>query len=207
MALVVATLAAPISSSFNSRALLSWLGSTDFIASAVVQPHCGQLTDMYGRHTGMFVTGILFTMGNLCCGLAKEPWVLIFGRVLASVGGGGTRGMTAITSFICNGIFPLRQRGLWQGLGNLLYFAGHGLGGLLGCLLNVTWDWRSPDLVLTPLGAFSRDCIALINILITSLSSKQNPRRFDFIGSFLLAWHCSSQASALEGRQRHGPTL
>ena len=113
---LVATLSAPISASFNSFSLLSWLASAYFIANAALQPLAGKLTDIYGRRAGLIFSNIFFCAGNLICGLAKEEWVIVFGRIVAGMGGGG---LTAISTFIASDLIPLRRRGVWQGFGNI----------------------------------------------------------------------------------------
>lgn len=68
----MATLSAPIATSFQSLPLLAWLATAYLIASAAVQPLCGKLTDIYSRRTGLLAANILFGIGNLTCGLASE---------------------------------------------------------------------------------------------------------------------------------------
>lgn len=115
---IIATLSAPISTSLNSLSLLSWIASAYLIANAAIQPISGRLTDLVSRRTGLIYSSIFFALGNLICGLARTEWVMIFGRVVAGIGGGG---MTAICTFLASDIIPLRRRGLWQGFGNVIY--------------------------------------------------------------------------------------
>lgn len=115
---IIATLSAPISTSLNSLSLLSWIASAYLIANAAIQPISGRLTDLVSRRTGLIWSSIFFAFGNLICGLARTEWVMIFGRVMAGIGGGG---MSAICTFLASDIIPLRRRGLWQGFGNLIY--------------------------------------------------------------------------------------
>lgn len=115
---IIATLSAPISTSFNSLSLLSWLGSSYLIANAAIQPISGRLTDIFSRRTGLIYSNILFALGNLICGLARTEWVMIFGRVIAGIDGGG---LNAIATFLASDIIPLRKRGLWQGFANVLF--------------------------------------------------------------------------------------
>jgi predicted MFS family arabinose efflux permease len=86
---IIATLSAPISTSFNSLTLLSWVASAYLIANAACQPISGRLTDIFSRRTGLVVSNILFAAGNLMCGLAQTEWTMIAGRVVAGMGGGG----------------------------------------------------------------------------------------------------------------------
>lgn len=99
---VIATLSAPISASFNSLSLLSWLASAYFIANAALQPLSGRLTDILSRRTGLVFSNVAFAAGNLICGFATEEWVMILGRVVAGMGGGG---LTAISTFVGYGIY------------------------------------------------------------------------------------------------------
>lgn len=115
---IVATLSAPIATSFDSFSLLSWIGSAYLIANAAIQPISGRLTDIFSRRTGLIYANIFFAVGNLICGLAWTRWMMIFGRVIAGVGGGG---LTAISTFLASDLVPLRRRGLWQGFGNVIY--------------------------------------------------------------------------------------
>lgn len=141
---IVATLSAPISASFDSLSLLSWLASAYFIANAALQPLSGRLTDIFSRRTGLIFSNIFFAAGNLICGLATNESVMIFGRVIAGMGGGG---LTAISTFVGSDLIPLRRRGVWQGMGNICYGAGAGLGGVFGGWINDTWGWRKAFLI------------------------------------------------------------
>lgn len=85
---IIATLSAPISTSFHSFTLLSWIATGYLIANAALQPLSGRLTDIFGRRSGLLFSNVFFAAGNLICGLAKEGWVIILGRVVAGMGGG-----------------------------------------------------------------------------------------------------------------------
>lgn len=87
--IMVATLTASICASYNSLSLLAWLASAYFIANSVLQPLAGKLTDIYGRRAGLVFCNVLFCVGNLICGLGKSEAVIILGRVVAGLGGGG----------------------------------------------------------------------------------------------------------------------
>ena len=141
---IIATLSAPISASFNSLSLLSWLASAFFIANAALQPLSGRLTDILSRRTGLIFSNIFFAAGNLICGLATSEGVMILGRVIAGMGGGG---LNAISTFVASDLIPLRRRGLWQGFGNISFGVGAGLGGIFGGWINDTWGWRKAFLI------------------------------------------------------------
>ena len=131
----MATLAAPIATSFNSLSLLAWLATAYLIGQAIIQPLSGKLTDIFSRSSGLVFGNCLFALGNLICGLAEAEWTMILGRVLAGVGGGG---LTIMSTIIASDLIPVRERGLWQGIGNVFWGLGNGLGGIFGGYINDT---------------------------------------------------------------------
>lgn len=185
----MATLAAPIATSFNSLSLLAWLATGFLIGQAATQPLSGKLTDIFSRQWGLIVSNLLFAIGNLVCGFAKDEWTMIFGRVLAGIGGGC---LNSISTIIVSDLIPLRQRALWQGLSNVFWGLGSGIGGVFGGYVNDTWNWRAAFLAQVPLTAISLTIICFQFRTIESLTSKISGglrfslSRVDFLGSFLL---------------------
>ncbi|TGO32408.1 hypothetical protein BHYA_0320g00020 [Botrytis hyacinthi] len=180
---IIATLSASISTSFNSLSLLSWLASAYLIANAACQPLSGRLTDIFSRRTGLIVSNVLFAAGNLICGLAKNEWVMIFGRVVAGCGGGG---LMAISTFVGSDLVPLRKRGVVQGIGNICYGTGAGLGGVFGGWVNDTWGWRMAFLAQVPFIIVSGILVACLVDIPPKKSEKSKLSRVDFMGSFAL---------------------
>ena len=177
---IIATLSASISASFNSLSLLSWLASAYFIANAALQPLSGRLTDIFSRRTGLIFSNIFFGAGNLICGLAETEAVMIFGRVVAGMGGGG---LNAISTFVASDLIPLRRRGVWQGFGNICFGAGAGLGGVFGGWINDTFGWRKAFLVLVPLTAISGTGVFFTVWIPVKHSEKAAIKRVDFLGA------------------------
>ena len=180
---VIATLSAPISASFNSLSLLSWLASAYLIANAALQPLSGRLTDILSRRTGLIFSNIFFAAGNLICGLAQDEWVMILGRVIAGMGGGG---LTAIATFVGSDLVPLRKRGLWQGFGNICYGVGAGLGGVFGGWVNDTWGWRTAFLVQVPLTVISGIMVFFTIYIPVKETEESAWKRIDFLGAISL---------------------
>lgn len=180
---VIATLSAPISTSFNSLSLLSWLASAYLIANAACQPISGRLTDIFSRRTGLVVSNVLFGVGNLMCGLAETEWTMIAGRVVAGMGGGG---LMAISTFVASDLVPLRKRGVIQGIGNLCYGSGAGFGGLFGGWINDTWGWRVAFLSQVPFVAVSGLLVFFFVDVPPKKSEKSKLSRVDFLGTLTL---------------------
>ncbi|KAL8924471.1 MAG: hypothetical protein Q9172_002682 [Xanthocarpia lactea] len=180
---IIATLSAPISASFHSLSLLSWLASAYLIANAALQPLSGRLTDILGRRAGLIFSNVFFAAGNLICGLAQDEWTMILGRVVAGMGGGG---LTAISTFVGSDLVPLRKRGLWQGIGNVFYGIGAGLGGVFGGWINDVWGWRVAFLIQVPLTVISGILVFFTVHIPIKRSDESVWKRIDYLGAVTL---------------------
>ncbi|KAF2753420.1 MFS general substrate transporter [Pseudovirgaria hyperparasitica] len=182
-ATITTTVSATIASDFSSLAIVSWLGSSYLVATAATQPVSGGLSDRFGRRSSLIVSIIAFGVGNLMCGYAESTSVMVAGRVVAGAGGGA---MSSITQFITSDILPLRKRPLWQGIGNVVWAAGIGLGGVVGGAINDWIGWRWAFLGLTPL-----TLLILLGSILT-LPSKMDKTQgvnlhLDYPGAILLS--------------------
>ncbi|OLN84920.1 Multidrug resistance protein fnx1 [Colletotrichum chlorophyti] len=181
---IIATLSGPISSEFKSLSLLSWLATAYLISNAACQPISGRLTDIFGRGPGLVFSNVFFAAGNLICGLAQTQSVIIFGRVVAGIGGGG---LMSISTFLASDLIPLRKRGVYQGIGNIAYGSGAMLGGIFGGLINdhTAWGWRLAFLVQVPPVLLSAVLVAVLVKVPPKASDKSYLARIDFFGVFL----------------------
>ncbi len=180
---IVATLTTPISSEFKSLSLLSWLASAYLIANAACQPLAGKLTDIFSRRSGLIFSNVFFGAGCLICGLARNEWVMITGRVVSGIGGGG---LNAISTFVSSDLVPLRRRGLWQGYGNVVFGLGMSFGGVFGGWLNDTLGWRWAFLVQVPFIAVSGLLVIFLVKIPVKETEKSAWKRVDYGGAALL---------------------
>ncbi|KAK7424046.1 hypothetical protein QQX98_000656 [Neonectria punicea] len=183
---VIATLSAPISSDFNSLSLLSWLATAYLIGNAISQPISGRLTDIFGRGPGLAFSNVAFATGNLVCGLATSQKVMIFGRVIAGVGGGG---LMSIPTFLGSDLVPLRRRALVGGIANLWYGSGAMVGAVFGGFLNdyTNLGWRLAFLVQVLPSFLSAIIVFLLIKVPPKQSNKSYLKRIDFGGVFLVS--------------------
>ena len=150
-------------------------------------PLSGKLTDIFGRRSGLLFSCLAFITGNLICALAQSKLAIIVGRAVAGIGGGG---LNSISTFVASDLIPLRRRGLWQGLGMIVFTSGAALGSVIGGLITDKVGWRYAFLGLCPL-----TFIATIGVYYTVSSTAlikdeasfmTRLHKIDFLGSFFL---------------------
>ncbi|KZT12978.1 vacuolar amino acid permease [Laetiporus sulphureus 93-53] len=185
---IVATLLTPIGSYFNESNRSSYIGTSYLLSVCCFTPLYGRLSDILGRKGAMLLALSLFGTGTFLCGLAPSMDALIIARAVAGMGGGG---VMTVSSVAVTDLIPLRQRGLYQGMTNILFGLGAGLGGPLGGWMNDNFGWRSAFLFQMPILLFSFVLVtAKVSIKlpdeIEAQSLHAKIRRIDFFGSLTL---------------------
>lgn len=163
----------------------SWIATAYFLTLSSFQPLYGKLSDIFGRKPALLFGYAVFGVGCLFCGLARNMNELIAARAFAGIGGGG---MTTVVSIMMSDIVPLRERGTWQGIINIIYASGAGIGAPLGGIIadSISWRW-------TFLGQFPLCVLAFISVFFAlhlpkmeSSHWKTKLARIDFPGAFVL---------------------
>ena len=144
---IVAMLLGNISSSFLAAERASWIGSTFLLSVCCTAPLYGRLSDLFGRKRSLLLAVSIFTLGTLWCATARTMDEFLVARALAGLGGGG---LNTLTSVIMSGLVPLKSRGVFQGLANIVYGLGVGTGAPLGGVLNDTIGWRGAFYIQIP---------------------------------------------------------
>ena len=174
-----------IGSDLNSLSNTSWIATAYFLTLTSIQPLYGKLSDIFGRKSCLLFAYAIFGLGCLFCGLAGNMNELIAARAFAGIGGGG---MTTVVSILMSDIVPLRERGVWQGIINIIFASGAGCGAPLGGLLSDLLSWRWAFLVQVPLCALAFAGVTFILKLPPRdvVNWKTKFRRIDFAGAFAL---------------------
>ncbi|KAK1658017.1 major facilitator superfamily transporter [Colletotrichum godetiae] len=118
-----------------------WAGTSYLLTCAVFQPFIGALSDIFGRKEMLLVSLFFFTLGTLLCApLAHDFTVLLAGRSIQGIGGGGIITMGQI---IFADIIPLRLRPKYFAFVLGAWALGSVLGPLIGGLFvqYATWKW------------------------------------------------------------------
>ena len=116
-----------------------WAGTSFVLTSAVVQPFIASLSDIFGRRELLIPSLLLFTIASIICGVAQNFTVLLVGRVIQGIGGGGVIGLSQI---IYGDIVPLRQRPKYFSLVLGAWAIGTLVGPIIGGAFAQEASWR-----------------------------------------------------------------
>jgi len=136
-----------IGSEFKSLNRTSWVATAYMLTTTSFQPLYGKMSDIFGRKTNLLFAYVVFGLGCLACGLSTSMNQLIVARGIAGIGGGG---MATVVSILVSDLVPLRQRGTYQGILNLIFSIGMAAGAPMGGLLadKIGWRWHVLSAVL-----------------------------------------------------------
>ncbi len=178
---IVSTAGPTIQKALNiDNALYSWITTAYLVASTVMVPIYGKLSDLYGRKP-ILLTGIaIFLGGSVLCGFANSAEFLILARGLQGLGSAAL--FTSALSIISD-MFPPAERGKWSGLFGAVFGLSSVVGPLVGGFLTDHVNWQSNFFVNLPVGA-----IALFFIITRMPNLKTNTSKptIDFLGAFWL---------------------
>jgi MFS family permease len=89
-----------------------WVGSAYALASSAILPMTGGLAQIFGRRSSVIGSILLFAIGSAICGAAQNMGMLIAGRTVQGLGGGG---IMSLTTIVISDIVSLEERGLYAG--------------------------------------------------------------------------------------------
>lgn len=182
---IIASSYGKIGSDLQALNLTSWIATSYFLTLTSFQPLYGKLSDIFGRKVCLLYGYAIFGTGCMFCGLSQDINQLIAARVWQGIGGGG---MTTVVSIMLSDVVPLKDRGMWQGVINIIYASGAGTGAPLGGFLADTIGWRWSFLGQAPLCLIA--FIAVFIVLKLPQSEQQDwrkkLRRIDFLGAIIL---------------------
>lgn len=178
---IVATAMPRIVQELHGLEHLSWVFTAYMLASTVVVPIYGKLSDLYGRK--YFVLGAIgiFLLGSILSGFSQSMTQLIIFRAIQGIGGGAIFANAFAT---IGDLFPPAERGKWQGLFGAVFGLSSVIGPSLGGFLtdNVSWRWNF--FINIPIGIVA---FLAILFLMPKIVPQVKDKSIDYGGAFFLA--------------------
>src|SRR5438270_11760104 len=91
---VVSTALPNIISDLHGISLYAWVFTAFILASAVVIPVYGKLSDIFGRKPLFVVAILLYIAGNIMAGFAQSMEALVTARAISGLGAGGLQALS-----------------------------------------------------------------------------------------------------------------
>jgi hypothetical protein len=116
-----------------------WASISFTLAVVIIQPIYTNVSNVMGRKICLYTAFVLFGIGSIVFAVSHSMGVLIFGRVLQGLGGGG---LDVLSEIITADITTLKERAFWIGMLSVPMSLGCILGPVLGALFSEYADWR-----------------------------------------------------------------
>lgn len=183
---IVGTALPKILTEFNALEKLSWVVTAYLLASTVVTPISGKLSDIYGRRK-LLLSGItIFVLGSMLSGVSQNIDQLIAFRAIQGIGGGI---LFANAFSIIGDLFVPAERGKWMGVFGAVFGLSSVIGPLLGgwltdghSVFGAMTDWRWTFYINVPIGILA---FALIARYLPTIVAKVR-HAIDYLGAALL---------------------
>ncbi len=176
---IVATALPAMVTDLGGLKYLSWVIVGYLLTSTASTPLWGKIGDLYGRRR-MFQTAIvIFLIGSLMCGLAPSMMLLVVGRLVQGIGGGG---LYALCFGIVGDLVAPRQRGRYIGYFAGMFATAGVIGPLVGGLITDHIGWRWIFTINLPIGLAS----LAVTAVTLHLPSTRRDARLDLLGALLL---------------------
>lgn len=186
----VITIALPtISRSLRSNQY-TWIVNAYTLACSVFLLVVGQLADVFDRKPIVLACVFLLGAGSAVCGWAQTIGMMVAGRVVQGVGGGG---IAVLAEVLCSDMVAIGERSKYLGLLLALAALGTVVGPSIGGGIVAHTSWRWIFYINLPLSGLAFALLLLVlppqtpGLAAARLPLAQKLRRIDWLGNALFA--------------------
>lgn len=159
---------------------LPWLITAYLVASTAAVPLYGKLADIHGRQFALRLSLFAYLAGSLICALAPDMLVLILGRAVHGLGGGG---LTSLGMIVLGDVAAPKERGRYYAYFSVVYTTAGAVGPALGGFIADYLHWTVIFWINLPLGLVA---LLLTFTALRRLPRHERPHRLDIIGAVLI---------------------
>ncbi|TFY56617.1 hypothetical protein EVG20_g8862 [Dentipellis fragilis] len=160
-----------------------WIGSAYSLAACAFLPMTGALAQAVGRRVVMLCALAFFAVGSAICGAASSMNILIVGRTIQGVGGGG---ITSLSQIILSDLVPLRERGAFSGFLAVALTIASCIGPVVGGAFAQISQWRWLFYFNIPFCCLNGAFISICLQMKTPPDSIEKLKNIDWIGNVLI---------------------
>jgi DHA2 family multidrug resistance protein len=131
---------------------ISWVLTSYIVASAIMTPPSGFLTNRFGRKRVLLVSVAGFVVASMLCGAAQSLTQIVVFRLLQGCFGAA---LVPISQAVMLDIFTEKERGTAMGVFGVAVMVGPVLGPVVGGWLTEQLNWRWIFYINLPLGALA----------------------------------------------------
>ena len=138
--------------------LYPWLTTSYMVASTLMVPIWGKLSDLLGRRAVLAAGILVFLAGSFLCGAARSTLALILFRAVQGLGSAAL--FTAALAVVAD-LFEPRERGKYQGLFGAVFGLSSVVGPLAGGFITDHLGWHWVFFINLPVGAVALALVLL----------------------------------------------
>jgi DHA2 family multidrug resistance protein len=153
---------------------INWVLTSYIVASAIVMPVTGWVSDTIGRKQLFLISVAGFTLASCLCGMATSLTEMVGFRILQGVFGAS---LAPLSQAVLLDINPRERHGQAMALWGAGIMVAPVLGPTLGGWLTDSFDWRWVFYINVPIGL-----LAFFGIAFSMPASQRLFRSFDFVG-------------------------
>ncbi|WP_132991650.1 MDR family MFS transporter [Gordonia zhaorongruii] len=178
---VLSTALPTIVGDLNGVDHMTWVITSYILASTIVMPVYGRISDLLGRKPVILAAIVMFMAGSVVGALAGNIVWLIVGRVIQGLGGGG---LIILSQAAIADVVSPRERGKYMGFMGAVFAFASVAGPLLGGWLTEGPGWRWAFWINLPLGALA--IAATIAFMKLPKPQHETRPKLDYLGMVVL---------------------